>query len=215
MAISVALRTVGADSITFVSIGVVSDIPVSGKDKCYLLYIQNITLVEIHWKQIWPAFVSNSKVALESLPFYQPFTIPVLRSYYPSTTFYYPSTTFLLSQYTTFYYPSTTYYYPSTTFLLYQYHFYTIPTKQIWPAFVSNSIVGLESLPFYQPFTIPVPIQIDNTQRLSFPRPDSLLHWEQTCQLFKMFIYDMQEHSHEHFRTCANFNSTGLMNTVH
>ena len=88
-------------------------------------------------------------------------TTPVPRSYYPSTTFYYPSTTFLLSQY----------------------HFYTIPVPLLYypnktnlTSFVSNSIVGLESLPFYQPFTIPVPIQIDNTQRLSFLRPDSLLH---------------------------------------
>ena len=184
-------------------------------------------------------------MGLESLTFYQPFTIPVLtipvprftipvprftipvpRSYYPNTMliqvytvpvpcFYYPSTTFLLSQYHVLLSQCHVHaisvpllYYPSITSLLSQ-------QNKIWPAFVSNSIVGLESLPFYQPFTIPVPIQIDNTQRLSFLRPDSLLHWEQTCQLFKMFIYDMQEHSHEHFRTCANFSSTGLMNTTH
>ena len=35
--ISVSLRTVGADGITFASIAVVSDIPVSRKYKCYPL----------------------------------------------------------------------------------------------------------------------------------------------------------------------------------
>ena len=34
--ISVALRSVGADGITFASIAVVSDIPLSGKDESYL-----------------------------------------------------------------------------------------------------------------------------------------------------------------------------------
>ena len=89
--------------------------------------------------------VSNSKVGLESLPFYQPFTIPVLCSYYPSTTFYYPSTTFYYPS-TTFYYPSTTFYYPSTTFyypsttfilpntmlILSQYNVYTILVPRLY-----------------------------------------------------------------------------------
>ena len=79
-----------------------------------------------HWKQIWPAFVSTSKVGLESLPFYQPFTIPVLRSYYPSTTFYYPTTTFILSQY----YAHPGLYCPSTMFLLSKYHVPTIPVPR-------------------------------------------------------------------------------------
>ena len=109
----------------------------------------------LYWKQIWPAFVSNSKVGLESLPFYQPFTIPVLCSYYPSTTFtipvpssYYPNTMFILSQYNVYtilvprlYYTSTTVprlYCPSTMligttrFILSQYHVllsqYHVPT---------------------------------------------------------------------------------------
>ena len=38
---------------------------------------------------------------------------------------------------------------------------------------------------------------------------------KQTCQPFKTFIYDMQEHSHEHFRKCANFSSAEQMNTTH
>ena len=47
MAISVALRTVRVDFITFVSIVVVSDILVSRTDKCYPLSRQNTTLLEI------------------------------------------------------------------------------------------------------------------------------------------------------------------------
>ena len=113
------------------------------------------------------------------LPKYYVHTIPVQRLYYPSTTsllYQYNGTTSLLSQYYAYRYyqvytipvhvllsqyhvptipvprstiPVPRSFYLSTTFILSQYHVPTIPTKQIWPAFVSNSIVGLESLPFY------------------------------------------------------------------
>ena len=50
VAISVALRTVRVDNITFVSIEVVSDVLVPRTDKCYPLTRPNTTLVDIGMK---------------------------------------------------------------------------------------------------------------------------------------------------------------------
>ena len=62
VAISVALRTVGVDYITFVSVVVVSDILVSRTDKCYPLSRQNITLKEIYRYSLYIVVGTFSKV---------------------------------------------------------------------------------------------------------------------------------------------------------